>query len=184
MQRVQPVNIPNTITIFRILLVPALIYCLLHDIFAAAILIFLAAGFSDALDGYLARRLRQLTHLGALLDPLADKLLIVSSVLILAFLAQLPWWLALIILSRDMLILAAATISYFTSGKSVMQPSILSKINTFVQLTLIFFVLANAAGFPSATTFLNLLFYLALTTTLLSGGHYAVHWLKNMRSSG
>jgi cardiolipin synthase (CMP-forming) len=174
------VNIPNTITVIRILLVPALIWFLFQKAFSAALAVFLVAGLSDALDGYLARRLGQMTRLGALLDPLADKLLVASSVLILAGSGRIPWWLAATIIARDFLILGAAASSLY-AGRADIPPSMLSKANTCIQLAVIFFVLSGAGGILAVSPLLPPLFFLALATTLLSGAHYAVLWAKSLK---
>lgn len=169
-------NIPNVITLLRILLVPALVYLLLDGAFGGAIWLFLAAGLSDALDGFIAKRFNLCTILGALLDPLADKLLVVSSVIILAWLGLLPWWLALTIISRDVVIIGGAVPFYARAGRLEMAPTILSKLNTFVQLTLIFLVLGQAAGIVQAARWFPFLFGLAFFTTVVSGVHYVVVW--------
>ena len=175
-------NIPNTITVIRILLVPALVCFLLQQAFTAAIAVFLVAGVSDALDGFLARRLGQMTRLGALLDPLADKLLVVSSVLVLAWLGHLPRWLAITVITRDLLILAAAAHTLRKSADEL-PPSVLSKINTFVQLTLIFFVLTHAGGMLAIAPALPPLYLISFVTTIVSGMHYAIGWLRGPQRS-
>ncbi len=170
-------NVPNTITIIRILLVPALICFLLQQAFTAAIAVFLVAGVSDALDGFLARRLGQMTRLGALLDPLADKLLVISSVFILAWLGHLPLWLAVTIITRDLLILAAAALT-LTKSNEELPPSALSKANTFVQLALIFFVLTHEGGVQAIAPALPPLYLISFVTTIASGMHYAIGWIR------
>jgi cardiolipin synthase (CMP-forming) len=169
-------NIPNTITLLRVLLVPLLAWFLLHGEYVAAVWVLLGAGISDALDGFIARRLNQLTYLGSILDPLADKFLIIVSACILALLGLLPWWLTAVILLRDLIIVAGAIVYYLRAGSIEMNPSIPSKANTLVQTCLIFLVLGNAAGIMRATSWLPVLFGLALFTTTFSGVHYMVLW--------
>jgi len=169
-------NIPNTITMLRILLVPLLAHFLLLGNYGAAIWVLLGAGISDVLDGFIARRLNQLTYLGSVLDPLADKFLIIVSACVLAWLGLLPWWLTAVILIRDLIIVAGAIVYYLRAGGIEMNPSIPSKANTLVQTCLIFLVLGNAAGIIGATGWLPGLFGLALFTTTFSGVHYIVLW--------
>lgn len=172
----QTANIPNAITLIRILLVPALVFLLLHGAFGGAIWLFLAAGVSDALDGFIARRFNLATRLGAILDPLADKLLVVASVIVLARLGHLPQWLALTIVARDALIVGGAVAFHLRFGRVEMAPSAVSKLNTFVQLTMIFIVLGQTAGLVRAAGLLPALFCLVLLTTVVSGVQYVVVW--------
>lgn len=170
------VNIPNAITVVRILLVPALVSLLLRGAFGWAIWLFLAAGLSDVLDGFIAKRFRLTTRLGALLDPLADKLLVAASVIVLACLGLMPWWLALTVVGRDAVIVSGAIAFHVRSGRVEMAPSVVSKINTFVQLTLIFLVLGQAGGLVRAAGSLPALFGLAFLSTVVSGVQYVVVW--------
>ncbi|HEX8960208.1 MAG TPA: CDP-alcohol phosphatidyltransferase family protein [Geobacteraceae bacterium] len=170
------VNIPNAITIVRILLVPALVCLLLHGAFGWAIWIFLAAGLSDALDGFIAKRFSLTTRLGAILDPLADKLLVAASVIVLAGLGFMPWWLALTAVSRDVVIIGGAIAFHVRCGRVEMAPSVLSKVNTFIQLLLIFLVLGHADRLVRAERWLPVLFVLAFLTTVVSGVQYVVVW--------
>lgn len=169
-------NIPNAITLLRILLVPALACLLLNGAFGAAFWLFLAAGGSDLLDGFIAKRFNLCTRLGSILDPLADKLLVVTSVVILARLGRLPWWLAWTIVARDLIIIAGALAFHLRFGKVEMAPSIPSKVNTFAQLSLIFLVLGQASEMVQIARWLPLLFGLAFLSTTVSGVHYVVVW--------
>lgn len=169
-------NLPNTITVIRMLLVPVLVCLLLRGAFGGALWLFLAAGISDVLDGFIARRFNLGTRLGAILDPLADKLLVVSSVIVLARLGHLPWWLALAIVGRDLLIVSGAIAFDFRSGRLEMAPSVPGKLNTFVQLALIFLVIGQAAELVQAARWLPALCGLAFLTTVVSGAHYVVVW--------
>jgi len=169
-------NIPNTITLLRIVMAPLLVYFLLQGAFHAAIWVLLGAGISDALDGFIARRFNLRTYLGSVLDPLADKLLIIASVVTLAWIGLLPWWLVAVIAFRDLIIIAGATAYYLRAGSIVMEPSIPGKMNTFVQFCVVFIVLGNSAGMVQATGWLPALFGFALFTTAFSGVHYIVLW--------
>lgn len=180
-------NIPNAITIARFLLVPLLVCLLFRGMFGPAIWVFLVAGASDALDGFIARHFNLCTPLGAILDPLADKLLVVASVLTLAWLRSLPWWLAIIITGRDLLIVGGATAYYLRAGRVEMEPSIPSKVNTCLQIILIFIVLGNAAGLVQGASWLPVLFGVVVVSTVISGGHYVIVWGKKaaaLKNSG
>ena len=169
-------NVPNAITSVRILLVPFLAYLLLHGAYGAAIWVFLAAGVSDALDGFIARRFNLCTRVGAVLDPLADKMLIVVSVLTLAWRGLLPWWLAFVIAGRDLIIVGGAAAYALRAGRVEMEPSVPSKVNTGVQITLVLVVLGTAAGVIRTAGWLPALFGIAFVTTVVSGVHYVVVW--------
>ncbi len=169
-------NVPNAITILRMMLVPVLVYFVLHGEYGAALWVLLIAGISDALDGAIARRFNLRTDLGALLDPLADKALIMASVLALAWKGLLPWWLAVVIISRDLIIIGGAIAYYLRAGQLQMAPSTPSKVNTFVQICLVLLVLLSAAGIANATRWVPLLFGCAFATTVFSGAYYVVVW--------
>ncbi|RNC71354.1 MAG: CDP-diacylglycerol--glycerol-3-phosphate 3-phosphatidyltransferase [Desulfuromonadales bacterium] len=169
-------TVPNVLTMLRIVLVPALILFILSGRHGAALGVFLTAGVTDALDGFIARRFNQTSRLGSFLDPLADKLLVVSSAIVLAWVGLMPRWLAMVMAGRDILILAGAGLFYLRTKQLEMDPSILSKINTFVQIALILAVLAHGAGSDFLGGILKPFFVLALVTALVSGGHYVVAW--------
>jgi cardiolipin synthase len=169
-------NIPNTITVLRIMVVPVLVYLLLHGDYRIAIWVLLGASISDALDGFIARRFNLCTDLGAVLDPLADKILIIASVLALAWGRLLPWWLAVVIAARDLIIIGGATAYYRRAGRLEMNPSIPSKLNTFVQICMVFLILGTASGMVKAAGWLSMLFGCVLFTTVFSGLHYIVVW--------
>ncbi|HEX9024764.1 MAG TPA: CDP-alcohol phosphatidyltransferase family protein [Geobacteraceae bacterium] len=180
-------NIPNAITILRVLLVPFLLYFLLRGEFREALWVLLAAGISDALDGVIARRFNMMTELGALLDPLADKILIIASVLALASTGLLPRWLAALIILRDLIIMGGATAYYLRAGRLQLVPTIPGKANTFVLICTILFVLVTAAGLAHPTAWLPLLFGCSFITTIFSGVHYVVVWgqkAANIRVKG
>jgi cardiolipin synthase len=172
------------------MLVPVLAYFLLHGDYRAAIWVLLGAGLSDALDGVIARRFNLITDLGAVLDPLADKILIISSVLALAWVRLLPRWLAIVIIARDLIIIGGVTAYYLRARRLEMHPSIPSKLNTFVQLCMVLLILGTAAGIVKASGWLPVLFSFALFTTVFSGIHYIVVWgrkgaaLKKRAASG
>lgn len=174
-------NIPNLITILRMLLVPVVAYLLWHGAYRPAVWLFLLAGVSDAIDGFIARRFNLITPLGGVLDPLADKLLVVATVLLLAWQGLLPWWLATVIIARDIFIIGGVGACWLRAGRMEMAPSIPSKVNTFVQVCLIYLVLGHAAAYLDIAPWLPVLFGAALATTVLSGGHYVMIWWRRGR---
>lgn len=157
-------NIPNLITIIRILLVPLLAIFLLEEQYAYALLVFIIAGVSDGLDGFLARLWHQKTRLGAILDPIADKALLVTSFVILAVIGVIPQWLTVLVVSRDLIILAGFGILMLTGSTIKISPTWTSKLTTVFQIV-------TVAYFLSLEYLLYLLFlrdYLLLITALLT----------------
>ncbi|OIP45656.1 MAG: CDP-diacylglycerol--glycerol-3-phosphate 3-phosphatidyltransferase [Deltaproteobacteria bacterium CG_4_10_14_3_um_filter_60_8] len=136
-------NIPNIISMLRILLVPLLVIFLLQGKIHFALLVFLLAGLSDAVDGFLARLLHQQTSIGAFIDPLADKLLINTAFVTLGILGIMPGWLAVLVVSRDIIILAGILVLMLTGDRTMeIRPTLDSKINTVTQLGCVCFFLA------------------------------------------
>jgi cardiolipin synthase len=169
-------HLPNLITLARIALVPVLILLLKDQDYAAALIVFVIAGVSDALDGYLAKRLNVQSRLGAILDPAADKLLLVSAYVMLTVLGHIPFWLVLVVVFRDLLIVGGYLLYTSHAGPVKMRPSILSKLNTLMQIALVAVILAQqAAGWawPPAEA----LVYVVLVTTVVSGAHYLWLWM-------
>lgn len=172
-------NIPNFITIIRILLVPLLVIALMEEHVSMALSIFLIAGVSDGLDGFLARVLHQKTTLGAYIDPLADKLLISTSFVTLAILDHLPGWLAVLVASRDIIIVGGVGLLLLNIGGSEteqrrglkIRPTIDSKVTTFIHLVTICFFIAHK--YVAEYWFFNkYLIMLSALFALLSGLHY------------
>ena len=169
-------HLPNIITIARIALVPVMILLLKDQDYAAGLIVFVIAGASDALDGYLAKRLNVQSRLGAILDPVADKLLLVSAYVMLAVLGHIPFWLVLVVVFRDLLIVGGYMLYTSHAGPVKMRPSILSKLNTLMQITLVAVILAQqAAGL--AWPLAEVLVYVVLATTVVSGAHYLWSWM-------
>ena len=127
-------NLPNLITISRLLLTPYIVWLLLIESYFLGFIFFLLSGISDALDGFIAKRFNQKTLLGSYLDPIADKFLIVSAIVLLGYNGYVPIWLIIIIVSRDIAIFGAVIISWMLSTNLRIEPLIISKINTFLQL--------------------------------------------------
>lgn len=164
-------NPPNFLTILRILLVPFFVHLILHDQTFWALLVFAAAGITDGLDGYIARAYHLKTRLGAVLDPLADKLLLLTAYILLAALQRLPLWLTEVVVARDMVILSGIFFLFASGKKIAFSPSVLGKITTFVQLFTIFLALFSDF-FPEILSILSPLYRLNLIVTLSSCIHY------------
>src|SRR6266850_2530324 len=142
-------NLPNLITLARLLSVPLAIWLIFDDRYGAAFWVFIGAGVSDALDGYIAKRFDRRTRLGALLDPTADKALLAGVYVSLWLAGQLPFWLVGLVILRDLLIVAGFAVIHATAAPKQFDPIYISKINTLVQLILIGFVLAQGLGIES-----------------------------------
>jgi cardiolipin synthase (CMP-forming) len=132
---------PNQLTLLRMVFVPFIIIYLVAGHYAWALTLFVLAGFSDGLDGLLARTLHQQTLLGQYLDPIADKLLLSTMFLVLSILHKIPWKFTVLVFSRDVSILAASAVLYTIAGLRDFRPSIFGKANTFSQVAAVFFVL-------------------------------------------
>src|ERR1700752_7611 len=131
-------TVPNQITLLRLGFLPIFLSLISYEHYRWALLVLVIAGLSDLFDGWLARRLNQRSSLGAYLDPIADKLLLSSSFVILAFKQKIAWWLTIIVLSRDVLILIVAIVIILISGYRPFPPSILGKMTTLFEIVLVF----------------------------------------------
>src|ERR1700690_1097431 len=138
-------TVPNQLTFLRLGFLPFFIIMIFYQHYTWALGILLVAGLTDGIDGLLARSLNQRSSLGAYLDPIADKLLLSSSFIILAFKKQIAWWLTIIVFSRDILILVVAVVILLISGNRPFPPSIYGKLTTAVQIILVFTVVLSAA---------------------------------------
>ena len=163
------------------MLAPLFVWLLLRQAYPAALWVFLIASASDALDGFLARRFNLVTQLGAILDPLADKLLVASGILALAWVGALPWWLAVIVVLRDAVIVIGGVAYRYATGSIEMKPLPLSKLNTAMQFLLVLMSLATHAGIGMPRLWLGMLVWLTLTTTLASGVQYVRTWMRKGR---
>lgn len=170
-------TIPNLITLFRIATVPVLILLLNEHQYSWALLVFFISGVSDGLDGYIAKHYNMQSDLGAILDPLADKALIFSSYLMLMLLDDIPFWLFLTVIFRDVLILVGSLIYVALNGQVKMNPSYLSKLNTFMQIFLVVTILAEHTFGWNYPVFTRYLFYATFVTTVASGVHYLWVWI-------
>ena len=176
-------NIPNFLTVLRIVLVPVIVILLIQGQYAKALVCFVVAGVTDGLDGLLARILNQVTVVGAYLDPVADKALVISMFTTLAIVGAVPGWLAVVVISRDCIILGGILVLTLMSVDLEIKPSYVSKINTTLQLATIFFALLFKVG-DAGGHFRDAFFALCWLTavfTVISGGDYIV---KGMRLIG
>ena len=169
-------DIPNIITVFRFLLVPPVVWALLADRFGLALILFGVAGFSDAVDGYLAKRNDWGSRLGAVMDPLADKLLLLSAFITLGWLGWIPLWLVALVILRDLVIVTGALVYHFTIETVSMEPSLASKLNTFAQILLVLAVMFSHAVQPLPDAWIDGLVYAVLITIISSGIGYVWTW--------
>ncbi len=172
-------NLPNYLTLIRIAAIPFFLVLLFSRLYDYALLVFLIGGITDALDGPVARFTNQRTRLGAYLDPLADKLLIISSLVVLTFIDSVPAWLTILVLSRDVIVtLGYGAIYFVVEERMEIQPSTLGKINTFLLLLTITIVLVSLYDpnmIPSPVP--SYLFLLSAVTTIISGLQYVYRGL-------
>jgi cardiolipin synthase len=160
-------TVPNQLTFLRLGFLPLFIILIFYRRYGWALAILILAGLTDGMDGLLARSLNQKTSLGAYLDPIADKLLLSSSFVVLAFNGQIRWWLTILVLGRDILIL--------TAGYRAFPPSIYGKLTTTLQIFLVFVVLAAAVfHWPGLRMARLVLVYVVAGFTVFSGFHYSV----------
>ena len=169
-------DLPNILTAFRFLLVPLVVFYLLDHKFGPALFLFALAGFSDALDGFLARRYQWTSRVGALMDPLADKLLMVSSYLALGWLGLLPYWLVGLVILRDLVIVTGAIIYNARIEKVEADPSVVSKLNTLAQVMLVLSVMFSHAIQALPVLWIDALIYSVLVTIVWSGMGYVWTW--------
>jgi cardiolipin synthase len=171
-------DIPNVLSIIRIFLSIPVVMMLLQRNFDIALVLFAVAGISDGLDGYLAKRFGWQSRLGGLLDPLADKILLVFSILSLWSLGLLPAWLVTIVILRDLVIVTGAFVYNFQVAELDASPSMISKFNTVVQIVLVLAVVLNQGFLSLPAMLLQGLILLTLITTIWSGLNYVVVWSK------
>ena len=169
-------HIPNLITLMRILLVAPVAATLAEERYDWALALFAVAGASDGLDGFLARRFGWMSRLGALLDPLADKLLLITSFLVLGWLGALPLWLAAAVVLRDLVIVAGALAYRRVVGRLEMEPTPWSKFNTFIQIVYVLAVVAGLEWGVVPAQWLAALGWLVLAAVVVSGVDYVVRW--------
>jgi cardiolipin synthase len=176
-------SIPNLITLGRILLVPVVVWAIASGEMRVAFLLFLVAAVSDAVDGFLAKRFGMTTELGAYLDPLADKVLIVSIYLTLGFNGIIPRWIVILVVSRDIMIVGAILLSWLVDKPVRVKPLMVSKLNTAVQIIYAGLVLASFGFALDSGWLLTLVMTLVAVLTLLSVGFYVAEWMRHMNEA-
>lgn len=170
--------LPNAISIMRIALVAPILWLMIEGRFEPAIVLFFIAGFSDGLDGYLAKRFNWHTRLGALLDPVADKLLVAGAFITLVYTGHVPVWLALVVVLRDVIIVGGATAYNFFVGPVEGEPTRISKLNTALELLYVLFVLSRAAYEWPPEISTTILGAGVLVTVVVSGIDYVWSWTR------
>jgi cardiolipin synthase len=173
-------NLPNSITVLRIFAVPVVIWLILGGYLQAAFWIFLAAGASDGVDGYLARRWNQRTELGAYLDAVADKSLLVSIFITLSIAQFIPVWIAIAVVSRDLMIVGAVILSWLLDHPLVIKPLMISKLNTVAQISFAALALGMAGFGIEARDGLLFGGYVVGSLTVLSAVAYLAAWMRHM----
>lgn len=173
---------PNQLTLLRLIFIPFVILSIVVGEYGTAFALVLVAGITDGLDGVLARRLNQQTTLGMYLDPIADKLLLTSAFVVLGLERRIPLWLVILVLSRDVIILATALVMILTTSMRSFRPSIYGKINTLAQvvavlatLLVLMYPYAALRGVQQSA------FYATATFTVVSGLHYAFDTAERLR---
>jgi len=168
-------TVPNRITFLRFVLLPIFLICLFYQRYGWALVLLIAAAFTDALDGLLARRLNQKSDLGMFLDPLADKFLLSGAFLVLAFKGVIGWWLTILVLARDVIILATGAVIVLVVGPRTFPPSLFGKLTTALQILLILVVITGATfPFTGLSETVRGLVYGVAVATVVSGVHYSV----------
>ena len=165
------INIPNILTVLRILVIPLFVIFLIRKMHGHALLVFIFAGVTDGLDGLIARLLNQRSELGALLDPIADKLLLTAAYISLGILKTIPGWLAVVVISRDVLIVIGIAVLKFANIPFAIRPTRISKWTTAFQLLTIGVTLLDMP-FEGAAVVKQSLYWTTITMTILSGLHY------------
>jgi len=175
-----PTTIPNIITLGRIILVPIIVWAIVSSQMEIAFAIFVVAGVSDAVDGFLAKRFNMTSELGALLDPLADKALLVSIYVSLGVWGEIPRWLVILVVSRDIMIVSAVIVSWLFDKPVAMKPLMVSKLNTVVQVAFAALVLGSLAFNFNPRPYDLILMGFVTVFTLASVSLYLVEWVRHM----
>ena len=174
--------IPNIISIIRIFLIIPILILIYRSLYDWALFLFLVAGISDALDGYLAKHFGWRTRLGALLDPVADKLLIAGTYIVLTWLGLIPLWLTAIVILRDLIIAGGVLFYSFVIEPFEGEPTIISKINTFLELLFVLMVLSSSAFmWPNQLT-ITVIGSAVLVTVFISGVDYIISWIRRVKT--
>lgn len=177
-------SLPNFITLGRLLSVPVAIWLVLLDHLTAAFWLFIAAGLSDAIDGFIARHFDQRSEIGALLDPVADKALLVSMYVTLGLAKHLPVWLVILVVFRDVLIIGGFLLVMVLGHPMRWEPLLVSKLNTALQIALVGVVLASLGLGAVIDGLEPALVYAVAATTTISGAGYLVRWTRALAGTG
>ena len=176
--------IPNVLTLMRMAMAPLLIVVLNDGKYELALLIFLVAGISDGLDGFIAKQFDCVTRLGTILDPLADKALLVSSFIMLTYLELIPFWLMVTVVFRDMVIVGGYVALVGLYGRIDITPILISKINTFLQIVLILALLMMQSGIAQVQWMITPLVYAVFVVGIASGFQYVWIWSIKAKHNG
>ena len=176
-------TVPNQITLLRLGFLPFFLILILYEHYRWALFVLVFVALTDAVDGYLARTLHQKSALGAYLDPIADKLLLSSSFVVLAMEKKSGWWLTVLVLSRDVLLLVVAGVILIVQGYRAFPPSLLGKATTFFEIALVFFVVF-AAAYPNerAPGIIHYLSLMVAALVIVSGFHYAISVARRLHT--
>lgn len=176
--------LPNAISLLRIALVAPIVLLIIEGRYGLALGLSIVAGFSDGVDGYLAKRFDWHTRIGALLDPIADKLLVASTFIVLVYTGHIPLWLGALVIFRDVVIIGGATVYNFLIRPIEGEPTRISKLNTALQLLFLAFVLSRAAfGWPDQIT-ITVIGASVVVTVVISGIDYVWSWARRARQAG
>jgi cardiolipin synthase (CMP-forming) len=174
--------LPNAISIMRIALIPPILVLFVEEQFGWALSLFIIAGLSDGVDGYLAKRYGWQSRLGGFLDPAGDKLLVAWSFGTLAYLGYLPAWLAVIVILRDVVIVAGSFMYHYLVSRLEGEPTFISKFNTGLEFALLIFVMSQAGyDWPDQIT-TTVLGAAVLVTVVISGYDYVSNWIRSARN--
>lgn len=176
-------NLPNLITLGRLMLVPLAVWLIVNERYGLAFWVLVLAGVSDALDGYIAKRFNWQTRLGALLDPIADKALLVSLYVTLGIAGRLPSWLVILVVFRDAMIVGGFLLIQAIAASHRFDPLYISKVNTLLQIALVGLVLAQLGLAVDARLVVLALVLAVAVTTVLSGLSYLVRWARILARS-
>ncbi len=173
-------TVPNFITIARLIGVPLIVWLMIADRFLAATMLFIVAGLSDAADGFIAKRFQASSELGAYLDPVADKALLVSVFVTLGLKGDLPAWLIVLVVSRDLFIIGAMLLAYVLTNPMAVHPLWVSKVNTVAQIVLIALVLGDRSGVTAFGPLIGVVVAAVAILTVASAAAYLIEWVRHM----
>ncbi len=171
-------NIPNFISLARLVLVPLMVWLVISGDLSSAFWVFVAAGISDAVDGFIAKRFDMETELGKYLDPIADKAMLVGVYISLGSQGLIQTWLVILVVFRDVLIIGGALLFQTLTQSLFMQPLMISKVNTLMQIVLAALILAGAGMNGDGRLFSQFMVYVVAATTVMSGIAYVVTWTR------